>query len=786
MKIHEALRPIHIGARVNRREDPDLLTGRARFIADVDLVGMVEMVIVRSPFAHARINSVELESARSSPGVHAAVAAGDLTGVSPFPDYVHIARGVAQYPLNRDRVRFAGAPVAAVVADDRYLAEDAAELVDVDYEPLEVVATMDEALAEGAPLLYEGWADNKILDLARHDDEIDDVFARSRVITGTYTMHRHAAVPIETRGVVAEYSRGRLTVWASTQQPHIERTVLADILGLPESGIHVITPDVGGGFGAKLHVYPEDAVACWLAMELGRPVRWIEDRKEHLTSSSHSREQRHEMEAAVDADGNVIAIKCHIYRDLGSGEIFPSGVGPALVSAGGVCGTYTIPRAVVSITGVATNKTPSGAYRGYGMPEMVFALERFMEKIAAETGQDPVELRRKMMIKPEDLPYTDPRGRHIDSGSHLEAFDLAVAWGKEARSRHPADEGHAVGVGYAAYIEGVGPTYWGTSGRWSTGDACTITVDPDGKVVVASAVSAMGQGVETMIATVTADALGVPMEDVSVRLGDTDVSPYGLGSFGSRSTIVATGGVLLAAEQIRQKVLEIAAHKLEAATEDLLIEQGSVHVRGSSEPAVTLSEIAIAAYMRTFELPEGMESGLSATATYQPEGVDDFPKPDGTLNACVSWSNSTHVAVVDIDLGTGQTRVVEYHVVHDCGPLINPDIVEGQVRGGVAQGIGGALYEHLVYSEDGQPLATSFMDYLLPTATEIPSVSVHHLETPSSLTPLGLKGAGEAGVTGPMAAIGNAVGDALREFGVEVTKMPLAPADIKALLRASR
>ena len=785
MKISDALRPIYIGASVNRREDPDLLTGRARYIADVDLAGMVEMVVVRSPYAHARINAVDLSAARGAAGVHAAVAASDLTGISPFPDYVRIARAVSQFPLNHDRARFAGAPVAAVVADDRYLAEDAAELVDVDYDPLDVVVTMEDALAPDAPLLYDDWEDNRILDLVRHNEEIDEIFARSRVIKGSYTMHRHAAVPIETRGVVAEYSRGRLTLWASTQQPHIERSVLAHVLGIPESSIRVITPDVGGGFGAKLHVYPEDAVACWLAMEIGRPVRWIEDRKEHLTASSHSREQRHEMEAAVDDDGRITAIKCHIFRDLGSGEILPSGIGPALVSAGGICGTYTIPRAVVSITGVATNKTPSGAYRGYGMPEMVFALERFVEKIAIETGQDPIEFRRSMMIRPEDLPYTDPRGRHIDSGSHLEAFDRAVAWGRRARSNREARPGHRIGVGFAAYIEGVGPTYWGTSGRWSTGDACTITIDPDGKVVVAAAVSAMGQGVETMIATVAADTLGVPIDDVSVRLGDTDVSPYGLGSFGSRSTIVATGGVLLAGGQIRDKVLEIAAHKLEAAVDDLVIEQGSVHVRGSVEPKVTLAEIATAAYMRTFELPEGMEAGLAATATYQPPGVDHFPKPDGTLNACVSWSNSTHVALVDVELSTGEARVVGYHVVHDCGPLVNPEIVEGQIRGGVAQGIGGALYEHLVYSEDGQPLATSLMDYLLPTAVEIPAVSVEHLETPSPMTPLGLKGAGEAGVTGPMAAIANAVSDALVEFDVDLTAMPLAPADIRKMLRES-
>ena len=777
------MRPGHVGAPVKRQEDLRLLTGRARYIADIDLPGMLEAVFVRSPVAHAEIRRIDLEPARAMRGVHAIVTSADLRGMSPFPDNLKMARGVSQFPLAVDRVRYVGTPVVTVVADDRFLAVDASEAVTVDYEPLPVVSSVEESLAAGAPLLYDDWPDNKLLELSREDPEIEEIFARSRVVTETYRMHRHGAVPMETRGVVVDYDGERLTVWASSQQPFIERAALSQVLGVRESNIRVIVPAVGGGFGAKLHVNPEDAVVAWLAMRLGRPVRWIETRAEHLTSAAQSREQQHEFEAAIGEDGRIDAVRCRIIRDLGSGEIFPPGVGPALVSAGAVTGPYRIPRAVVSITGVVTNKTPAGAYRGYGMPEIVFALERFVEKIAGVLGRDPVDYRREMLIRPEDLPYRDARGKLIDSGSHLEAFDQAVEWGRAARRRHVPEAGHRVGIGYATYVEGVGPTYFGTSGRWTVGDGAQVRIEPDGNVTVSSPVVDMGQGTRTMVATVTAEALGVPVGDVEVRLGDTDVTPYGLGSFGARSSIVAAGGIGKAATEIQAKVLEIAAHKLEAAVNDLVIEDGHVYVRGSAGSSLSLEEVAEAAYFRTFELPAGMTSGLSATSIYEPEGVDHLPDSNGQMDACVSYSNSTHVAVVDIDLATGDLSVIDYLVVHDCGPLINPVIVEGQIHGGVAQGIGGAIFEQMIYTADGQPLATSLTDYLIPGPGEIPHLEVDHLESPSPVTPLGIKGAGEAGATGPPAAIANAVADALAEFEVEIVETPLTPRVVWGLLR---
>ena len=775
-----------ISVSVKRQQDLRLLTGRDRYVADIDLPGMLEAVFVRSPMAHAGIRRIDLGAARAMHGVHATVASSDLLGVSPFPDHLRMARGVAQFPLAVDRVRYVGTPVATVVADDRLLAADASEAVIVDYETLPVVSSIEDSLAQGAPLLYDDWPDNRLLELSRETPEIDEIFARSKVVSGIYKMHRHGAVPMETRGVVADYDGERLTVWSSTQQPFIERSTLSHILGIRESKIRVVVPSIGGGFGAKLHVNPENAVVAWLAMRLGRPVRWIETRAEHLTAAAQSREQLHELEAAIDEGGRIEAIRCRITRDLGSGEIFPPGVGPALVSAGGVTGPYRIPRAAVSITGVVTNKTPAGAYRGYGMPEIVFALERFIEKIAGALGRDPLEYRREMLIRPEDLPYRDARGKLIDSGSHLEAFDQAVEWGRKARHRHLPEVGHRIGIGYATYVEGVGPSYFGTSGRWTAGDGAQVRIEPDGNVTVSSPVIDMGQGTKTMVATVAAEALGVSVDDVEVRLGDTDVTPYGLGSFGARSSIVAAGGIVKAATAVRAKALQIAAHKLEAAVEDLAIESGHIHVRGSMESSISFKEVAAAAYFRTFELPAEMTSGLSDTAVYESEGVDHLPDSNGQMNACVSYSNSTHVAVVDIDLDTCDVSVIDYLVVHDCGPLINPEIVEGQIHGGVAQGIGGAIFEQMLYTTDGQPRATSLADYLVPGPCEIPRLEVEHLESPSPVTPLGIKGAGEAGATGPAAAIGNAVADALGQFEVEIVETPITPQLIWTLLKESQ
>ncbi|MGQ0669512.1 MAG: xanthine dehydrogenase family protein molybdopterin-binding subunit, partial [Actinomycetota bacterium] len=762
--------------------------GRSRFVADIRLPGMVEMALVRSQFAHANVR-VNLEPARSAEGVLAVVAAEDLSDVSPFPDFITYMQPVKSLPLALGKVRYVGAPIAAIVAEDRYLAEDVAELVEVDYEALPAVASMEAALAEDAPNLYDDWPDNRIVNLPLSLPDVEEVFANHRVVKGRYSTHRHSGVPMETRGCVAEHRDGRLTLYTGAQSPHITRTTLSYVLPIAERDIHVVVPDVGGGFGVKTHIYPEEVLVCWLAMRLGRPVRWIEDRTEHLVASNHAREQTLEIEAAIDEEGVIQAVRCHVLHDVGSGEIFMPGICASFVTGGQVAGAYRVRLAQNSYTQVVTNKTPSGAYRGFGAPEAYFAVERLVEKIAKEVGVDSIELRRKMLLDDQDLPWTSATGGIIDSGSFREAFERALELGREAEARRRAeyadDDRVRIGLGVATYVEGTTPTYFGTTGHWTSHDSATIRVDPDGGVTVSVGVTTTGQGTTTMAAVLAADALGVPLDSVRVEMGDTDHCPYGLGGWGSRSTVAGGGAILRAAGSIRDKVFRIAAHLLETDEADLEIEQGEIRVKGIPDKAVTMADVGTAAWVRTLDLPPEVDPGLEVTAVFDPPLLQHVPDDRGRMNGAATWANATHTAVVKVDVETGLTEILDYVAVHDCGPMVNPPIVEGQVHGGVAQEIGGVLYEHLAYSEDGQPLATTFVDYLIPTATEIPDMVVEHFESPSPNMPLGMKGAGEGGTLGPPAAISNAVVDALEEFGVEIDALPITPAVLRSKIRSA-
>jgi carbon-monoxide dehydrogenase large subunit len=788
VKTEREARPTLMGVRLPRVEDDRLLAGRGSFVADFHLPGMVEAAFVRSPFPHAAIRSVQLDAAKAAPGVLTAVAAADLEGLSAFPDLFDWAKPVHAYPLRTDRVRHVGAAVAAVVAGDRYQAEDAAELVDVEYEPLPTVASIDEALAADAPLLYEDWSDNRMIDAPGVSPGADEAFAKAkRIVRGRYTIQRYAAIPMETRGCVAEFRDGRLTLWATTQFPHVARTVLSWLLPLSERDIRVVAPDIGGGFGCKAEFYPEDAVVAWLAMRLGRPVRFVEDRSEHMVAAAHARDMVVELEAAVEDDGRFAAIRGTVLQDLGSSELYPPGFNMAFTCSGSLTGSYRIPHQNVAVTCVATNKSPAGAYRGFGIPEATFAMERLVDKAAREVGLDPLEVRRRMLIGAEDLPYRTSSGAILDSGSYREAFEAMVTAGRESAERHRArfadDPRTRVGLGVANYVEGVTPTYFGTSGNWTGHDGCTVRVEPDGGVTVGVGVMTSGQGVWTMVATLAAEALGVPPEQVRVVMGDTDTAPYGLGGWGSRSTNVAGGAMLKAAATVREKALRIAGHLLETAPEDLVIEDGSIHVAGSPTTSVSWADVGRVAYMRTMELPPGEDPGLEATAWYDLPGVDNVPNEDGTMNACLTYTNATHAVVLKVDVETGDVEILEYLVAHDCGTVINPMIVEGQIHGGVAQGIGGTLYEYLAYGPDGQPQATTFMDYLLPTSAETPPMVIQHFESPAPGTAFGAKGAGEAGLIGPAAAIATALEDALAEFGIdEITETPLSPPVVRRLI----
>ena len=763
-------RPTLIGQSIPRLEDDRLLTGRGRFVSDVRLPRMVDVAFVRSQVASARLLGVDLAQALEQDGVIAAIAAGDLDGVASVPDYPDWAQPVATFPLCRDRIRYVGEPIAAVVAHDRYLAEDAAELLWPDIEPLPVVSTIEGALAPDAPTLYDGWSNNLVVDDRRDLPEVDEAFDRLRVVCGSYRVHRHAAVPMEPRGTAAEFHDGRLTVYMSQQLPHIARGMLAAVLGLPEHAVRVVVPDVGGGFGGKAQIYPEDYVVAWLAMRLQRPVRWTEDRYEHMVSACHSRDMQFALEAAVHSDGRIEAVRGTIVQDVGTGQIFPNAFNQAFVACGALTGPYKIPHQNVRVQAVVTNKTPAGAYRGFGMPEAAFAMERLIDRVARELELDPLDVRRRMMIGHDDLPYISPSGARIDSGSHHEAFERAVSLGERelaaARAAIDGDASQRVGLGVGTYVEGTAPSFFGTTGNWGSHDAADIRFDPSGGVTVAVGLAAYGQGLRTMVATLVAEELGLQIDDVRVVMGDTDAAPYGIGSFGSRSTVVAAGAIRRAAEPLREKGKVIASQLLEVAPEDLEVADGRIRVIGAPQASVAWSDVARAALAKTVDLPPDVEPGLSAVATYDPPNIEHEPDARGKLNAAATYTNATHAAVVAVNVQTGAVRVLRYVVVHDCGRVLNPRIVAGQVIGGVVQGIGGALLEELVYDLDGTPRSTTFMEYLLPTACEAPRILLEELESPAPETAMGVKGAGEGGIIGPAPVLAAAVEDALREFGV--------------------
>ena len=777
-------RPLHVGASVSRVEDDRILRGRARYVADIDIQDMAEVAIVRSPVAHAELGGVDVGSATRMPGVVAAFAAADMTGVQPFPDTNPMVRPVRLFPLARERVRYVGAPVGVVVAEDRYLAEDAAAEVWVDYEQLPAVMSVEASL-DGSQRLYDEWPDNKVLDFQLNDPEIDRIFRKHHVVRETYSTHRHTGVPLETRGCLAQFDGSRVTLWSSTQSPHYVRTILSRMLGLSENRIRVIAPDMGGGFGIKSHMYPEEVLVPWLAIKLGRPVRWIEDRTEHFTASNHAREQVIHIEGAFTAGGRIVAVRAHIVSDVGSGEIWFPGTGPSIVAAGMITGPYRISRTLASITCAVTNKTPAGAYRGYGQPEGVFALESLMDKAAIELGLDPVGIRRINLLRKQDLPFTTFGGSVFDSGSFREAFDKTVDAARDAHSsaleEYRDHDGVRIGVGFATYWEGTSPSGFLNTGLWGAHDSASVRVEPDGGVVVSVGVTTTGQGVETMVATLAADILRVPLDRVRVEMGDTDTCPTGQGGWASRSTVMGGGAVVMAAGRIRDKMMRIAAHALEAGVDDIVMSEGRFDVRGTGV-GVSFAEVAETATVRTFGLPESLEPGLDATAVYT-ANVDHWPDEFGRINPCPTYANASHAAVVKVDLATGAVTILQYVSTHDCGPVINPRIVRGQVEGGIAQGIGGTLLENLVYSDEGQLLSASFMDYLIPTAGEIPDMVVQHLESPSPNTPLGVKGVGEGGVIGVPAAVANAVREALAEFGVEITELPLSPSNVRKLIR---
>jgi carbon-monoxide dehydrogenase large subunit len=762
-----------VGQRVKRVEDPRLLTGHAEYVADLRVEDVLDVAFLRSSQAHARIASIDTSACAGADGVVAVftghdVVAEPLVDILQMPNLIKTPRPA----LARDKVRFAGEPVVMVVARDRYLAEDAAEQVLVDYEALPANVDVKAAMtATGEAQLFDDVPSNVYYRTTWSTDGVDDAFGRAaHVFQRSFHTNRFMAAPMETRGSVARYERstGELTFWTSTQCPHLVRTDLAMCLGIPEHRIRVIAPEVGGGFGQKGYLYPEDLAVAFASVTLGRPVRWIEDRQEHLLAAAHAKEQVIELEAALDDNGIILAFRGRFIGDSGAYSFGPyAGIIEPMPAATLFTGAYRVEEFAYEVVGVVTNKSPVGPYRGIGWSAGHTTREIFLDEIARALDLDRADFRRRNMVPSDAFPYQTCTGALLDSGSYVESLDLALDMAKHSEfeevQRIARDGGRYLGMGISPFVES---TAWGTKSSFESGfpaashDNARVSVDPSGKVTVAVGVSSHGQGHETSLAQLAADILGVAPGDVAVVEGDTASVPYGMGTYASRSAVIGGGALALAAMDVRTKLLEVAASMLEAAPGDLVLEEGKVHVRGTPTAALEMREIAHAAYFSPALRDEFEDPFLSATRFYDP---------------AATYSNGCVIATVEVDVETGLVHIRDLVAVEDCGTMLNPMIVEGQVRGGLVQGIGGALFEHLVYDDEGQPLATTYMDYLVPRATEIPPIRIGHLETPSPFTIGGVKGMAEGSSIAAPSAIINAVMDALSPFGARVSTFPLTP-----------
>jgi carbon-monoxide dehydrogenase large subunit len=766
-----------IGAPIRRKEDRRLLTGRGKFAADVRLPDMLSAVIFRSPHAHARIRSLDLGAARRVPGVVAAWGAADLADVGRIPMRMSPRAEVVQClqrPIAFDKVRYVGEPMAVILATDRYRAEDALEAVAVEFEELAAVTNAVEALAPGAPIIHEGFGRNLAERIVMNRGDAQRALGQAAVrVAHRFQVQRHTGVPMETRGLLARYDAGTgvLTMWGPTKVPHYNRSVLARLLGIPDSRVHFLQTDVGGGFGVRGEFYPEDFLIPWAAIRVGRPVQWVEDRREHFVATNHSREQWHDVEIGATRDGTIVALDDRIHADMGA-YIRTHGVVVPDRTAAMLPGPYRIEHYHAEVSCVFTNKTPAGTYRAPGRYEGTVVREQVVDLLARTLGMDPADVRRRNFVSPEEMPYdvgatVDSEPVVYDSGDYRSAFEATLKLGDydtlrveqaEARRR-----GRLFGVGIGCVVEKSG------TGPW---EFARVELTAAGTPTVYTGLAVLGQGLETTLSQICAQTLGVRPDDVTVVHGDTTRVAHGIGTFGSRGIVVGGNAVFEAARRLRDKIVALAAEQLEASPADLVVEDGRVFARGVRDRALTFRELArVAAAPRG---PETEELGLSASAFFE---APKRPYPYGS-----------HLAAVEVDAETGRVHVVRYAIAYDVGRIVNPSIVEGQIVGGLAQGLGGALLEELAYDAGGQLVTTTFMDYLLPTIMEMPArLDVRVLEeAPSPLNPLGVKGAGEGGCTGAGAALANAVADALAPLGATLTRLPLSPDQVLALIRQAR
>ncbi len=769
------------GARIKRIEDPALLTGQGRFVDDMRFPGMVHAAFVRSPHPHARIGSIDASAAFEVDGVHAVYTLADL------PERLHdkrlllllpnaaITQPVMPHILAKDEVCFVGQAVAMVIADSRYVAEDAAARVAVDYQPLPAAGDALAALKADAPLAHLGTADNVAAKFTVEYGDADAAFAAApRVFREKLWHHRGCGHALECRGALARYDSidDRALLWSATQAPHGIKRCIIDLLGWDENRIDVIAPDVGGGFGPKALFYAEEALIPLCAKMLGRPVKWIEDRREHFLTTSQERDQYWDMEAAFDDDGKILAVRGALVHDTGA--FIPWGIVSPLIAATTVPGPYIVPSYRLETTAVLTNKVQVTPVRGAGRPQAVFAMERLLDRVASELGLDRAEVRRRNLIPAQEMPYTldlksrDGTATTYDSGDYpaaqaalLEAVDYS---GFPARQLAARADGRYLGIGIANYVEGTGRGPF---------DSATVRIGPSGTISVTTGAAAQGQGTKTTLAQVCAAQFGVDIEQISVVAGDTHAIALGLGAHASRQAVTAGSSVHVAAVEVRAKALKVAAHMLEAAESDLDIAGGRVFVKGVPGLSVTLGEIAHAvAGTPGYALPGGITPGLEAEGAFLP--------------ATLTYCNGAAAAEVEVDAETGAVRILRYVAVHDSGRLINPMIVDGQVLGGIVHGIGNALYEWMKFDAAGQPQTTNLAEYLLPAAAEMPPIEIIHHQSPTPLNPLGVKGAGEGGTIPAPAAVISAVEDALSPFGVRITESPITPQRIVELIAAGQ
>jgi carbon-monoxide dehydrogenase large subunit len=777
----------YVGEKVPAMTNTRLVSGAGTFTDDITLPNMTFMAILRSPYAHARIRSVDTSAASAHPGVVDVITGREVFEqtepiIEAFDTAAMGAKGVKWYALCHDRVRYVGEAVAAVVAEDKFTAYEALELVEVDYEELPVVSDRDDAMSPDSTLVEPEWGDNLMVSRQIVAGDPDAAFADSGEMTvrGIVKSARISGAPLEPRAVIATYDPHLdfLTTWNSTQAPHPLRYYLAETLRMSESKIRVVQPDVGGGFGLKTPTFQEDALICFASIKLGRPVKWVEERTEHLLTCGHARDTRFHYEAAHKEDGTITGIRVRVVADVGAPTAL-NGWGMSFVTWFCLPGPYKIPHGETELLTVVTNKGPWNAYRGFGKDAAAFVMDRIVDEVAKATGLDTTEVRFRNFIPQDEFPYPQVSGAMLDSGNYAGAleqllemvdYDSFPKLQEEARK-----EGRYIGIGIGQELTPEGCSMPGALALCGY-DSTEVRVVPNGDVIVLTGVTSPGSGNETGIAQIVADSLGCELNRIRVVQGDTESCPFGSGNYSSRSVIMGGSAGYLAAQEIREKMLKIASRMLEVAPEDLDAAGGKVFVQGAQDRFVTIEDIAAQAYRFTHKkVMDGIEPGLEITRYFKMPNVYHEPEEQGRFSAYPSWPNGASACIVEVDPETGYVRILRYALVHDAGTIINPLLAEAQLQGGITQGFGGAMYELIGYDDQCQPLSTTFMDYTIPTAVEMLNFELGHQETPSPFTPLGTKGVGESGLGGTIGALISAIENALPHLDLHLNELPLTP-----------